>query len=246
MARRSIEILGVRVDDITIAETLACCEQFIAEGGHHHLVTVNPEFVITAQDNDEFRRTINASDCALPDGAGLVWAARLLGGRIRERVTGADTVPLLAQLASQRGFSLYLLGAAPGVADQAAQRLQAAYPGLRIAGTYSGSPRVEEQDEITARIRATAPDMLFVAYGAPAQDLWISRNRAALPVPVCMGVGGTLDFIAGIAPRAPKWMRRIGAEWLFRLVRQPWRWRRMARLPVYMVRVMQQRLSARG
>ena len=111
--------------------------------------------------------------------------------------------------------------------------LNARHPGLRIVGTYAGSPSVEEEDAIVARVRAVQPDMLFVAYGAPRQDLWIRRNLQRLEVPVCMGIGGTLDFVAGVAKRAPRWMRRVGLEWLYRLVQQPWRWRRMMVLPKF-------------
>ena len=244
IAMRSVYILGVRVDDVTTTETLALLEEYVQTGEFHQVVTVNPEFVMTAQQNAEFRVTINKSDLALPDGAGLIWAARILGQPLRERVTGSDTVPLIAALAAQKGYRIYLLGAAPGVAERAADVLKRDNPGLVVAGTYAGSPRPEEEDDIIARIKQASPDLLFVAYGAPSQDLWISRNKARLNVPVCMGVGGTLDFIAGVTPRAPVWMRRYGIEWLYRLMRQPWRWRRMRRLPIFACKVMLQRLRA--
>ncbi len=227
----SVRILGVRVDDVTTAETLAWVETFVAEGVPRQIVTVNPEFIMEAQRNAPFRVVIEGAALALPDGAGLLWAARRLGRPLRERVTGSDTLPLLAGLAARRGYRVYFLGAAPGVAEKAADALARACPGLRVAGAYAGSPAPAEEDDLVARVRAAAPDLLFVAYGAPQQDLWIHRNLARLGVPVCMGVGGAFDFVAGVVPRAPLWMRRHSLEWLYRLFRQPWRWRRMAVLP---------------
>lgn len=229
----SVRILGIRIDDVTTKETLALLRRYIAEGRPRHVVTVNPEFVMTARYDAEFRETLEAADLALPDGQGLLCAARWQGERLRERVCGSDIVPAAAALSAEQGYRLFLLGAAPGIAEKAAQVLNARHPGLRIVGTYAGSPSVEEEDAIVARVRAVQPDMLFVAYGAPRQDLWIRRNLQRLEVPVCMGIGGTLDFVAGVAKRAPRWMRRVGLEWLYRLVQQPWRWRRMMVLPKF-------------
>ncbi len=236
-----VNILGVRVNNVTTEETLALIEQYIAEGKPRQIATVNSEFIVRAQQDDVFRVVLDGCDLALPDGAGLLWAARLLGKPLRERVTGADTVPLIAGLSAARGYRLYLLGAAPGVAEQAASVLRRDYPGLQIVGTYAGSPDPLEEEKIVARIVATSPDLLFVAYGAPRQDVWIHRNLERLGVPVCMGVGGTFDFIAGVAVRAPLWMQRAGLEWLYRLLREPWRWRRMLALPRFAWRVLQQR-----
>ncbi len=240
----SVDILGVRVDNVTTAEALELMARFVAEGWPHQVVTVNPEFVMEAQRNPEFRVVLHEAHLALPDGAGLLWASRLLGRPLRERVTGSDTLPLLARMAAQRGYRLYFLGAAPGVAEKAADVLRAAHPGLQIVGTYAGSPARDEEDAIVARVVAARPDFLFVAYGAPRQDLWIHRNLARLGVPVCMGVGGTFDFIAGVAVRAPLWMRRVGLEWLHRLWREPWRWRRMLALPRFALAVVGQALAS--
>ena len=138
-----------------------------------------------------------------------------------------DLAARLAALAAARGYRLFLLGAAPGVAERAAAAYTAANPGLIVAGTYAGSPAPDEEDAIIARVRAASPHILLVAYGAPAQDKWIARNLERLGVPVAMGVGGVLDYVAGVVPYAPAWLRRIGLEWLYRLVRQPWRRRRV-------------------
>lgn len=239
----SLRVLGVRVDCVTTAQTIALMDEMIASRRPHQAVTVNPEFVMRAQRDATFRVVLEEADLALPDGQGILWAARRLGRPLPERVTGSDTTPLLAQLCAQRGYRPFLLGAAPGVAERAAQALIRANPALQVAGTYAGSPAPAEEDEIVERILTARPDVLLVAYGAPAQDVWIHRNLQRLGVPLCMGVGGTLDFIAGVTPRAPLWMRQRGLEWLYRLLRQPRRWRRMLALPRFAVLIWRQRLA---
>ena len=242
MEIEAVDILGARVHRVTGAMTLEILDAFVQEGSPHQVVTLNPEFVIRAQSNSDFSQVLRDADLALPDGHGLLWASRLLGRPLVERVAGSDTVPAVARVAAERGYRLFLLGAAPGVAKAAAQRLQADNPGLSIVGTYAGSPDPSEEAEIVARVRASRPDFLFVAYGAPRQDLWIHRNLSALGVPVCMGVGGTFDFIAGVTHRAPLWVRQRGLEWLYRLCIEPWRWRRMLALPRFVVQVIRHRL----
>jgi N-acetylglucosaminyldiphosphoundecaprenol N-acetyl-beta-D-mannosaminyltransferase len=225
-------ILSVRIDDLTPDEAVSRCQGFIQEGGAHQVVTVNPEFVVAAQDDAEFTRVLANADLSVPDGAGLLLAARWLGTPLRARVTGVDLSRRLAELAARRGYHLFLLGAAPGVAQRAADRLVADHPGLHIAGVYAGSPDPAEELSIIALVRAAAPQILLVAYGAPAQDKWIARNLERLDVPVCVGVGGVLDYLAGAVPYAPAWLRRLGLEWLYRVIRQPRRWRRIWRAVV--------------
>jgi N-acetylglucosaminyldiphosphoundecaprenol N-acetyl-beta-D-mannosaminyltransferase len=225
-------ILSVRIDDLTPAEAVARCQGFIQAGGAHQVVTVNPEFVVTAQEDSEFARVLASADLAVPDGAGLLLAARWLGAPLRARVTGVDLSIRLADLAARQGYRLFLLGAAPGVAQRAAARLAADYPGLQVAGVHAGSPDPAEEASIVALIRTAAPQILLVAYGAPAQDKWIARNLERMGVPLCMGVGGVLDYLAGAVPYAPAWLRRLGLEWLYRLARQPRRWRRIWRAVV--------------
>jgi N-acetylglucosaminyldiphosphoundecaprenol N-acetyl-beta-D-mannosaminyltransferase len=145
----------------------------------------------------------------------------------------------VASLAASEGLSLFLLGAQPGVAEEAAVILQRRYSGLNIAGTYAGSPNPAENEGIVERVNESGAEILFVAYGAPAQDKWIDRNREKLQgVRVAMGVGGSLDFITGRAQRAPQWVQRLGLEWLHRLLREPWRWRRMKALPRFVLLVL--------
>jgi exopolysaccharide biosynthesis WecB/TagA/CpsF family protein len=237
-------LLGVRTDNVNYDQALSLIEGFVQNGSPHQVVTVNPEFIVAAQSDDDFRNILNASSLALPDGVGLLWAARFLSQPLQERVTGTDTVQRVAALAAQKGYSLFLLGAAPGVAVATAARLCQTYPGLRIVGTHAGSPVLEE-DKIVRLIQKAKPDILFVAYGAPQQDKWIARNLERLGVPVAMGVGGAFDFISGRAKRAPRWLQRLGLEWLHRLWREPWRWRRMLALPKFVWLVVRERLAKR-
>lgn len=242
----STRIMGIRVENVTTDETLQIMARYVAERRFHQVVTLNPEFVMLAQKDPDFRAALDDADLALPDGAGLLWASRILGQPLRERVTGSDTTPLIAQMSAEKGYRLFFLGAAPGVAERAAAVLRARYPGVQIVGVYPGSPDPAEADEIIARITAASPDFLLVAFGAPKQDVWIHRHRNQLAVPVCMGIGGTFDFIAGVTPRAPRWMCDHGLEWLYRLWRQPWRWRRMLALPRFAWRVIRQKLAQRS
>ncbi len=241
----AVEILGIRVDALTYEGLLAQVAAFIAEGTPHQICTANPEFVMEARRNPAFRCVLAEADLVMADGVGLLWAARLLGRPLPQRVTGSDGVPLIAQRAAQESWRVFLLGAAPGVAQRAGDILMQRYPGLQVVGTYAGSPADAEAPEIIARIRAAKPHLLFVAYGAPRQDLWIAKHAAALGVPVMMGVGGTLDFIAGVQKRAPAWVQRLNLEWLYRLITQPWRWRRQLDLPRFAWAVLRERFCER-
>ena len=227
----ALRILGIPIHDVTLDEAVEQAAAWVREGGVHQMATVNPEFVMAARRDPAFRAVLEGADLCLPDGVGITLAARYLGRPLRERVAGVDLAEALAARAAGEGWRLFLLGAAPGIAEQAAAVLQRANPGLQIAGTYAGSPAPAEEDPIVEMVRAAAPHFLFVAYGAPQQDLWIARNLARLGVPVAMGVGGTFDFLAGKARRAPVWMQSAGLEWFYRLIQEPRRWRRMLALP---------------
>ena len=250
MARNSqvdqrLHILGVPVDVATVDGLLESIAGWITKGDRvYQICTVSPEFVMIAQDDPSFLQVLRSADLCAADGVGLLFAARYLGRPLPERVTGSDGVPLIAGRAAQEGWKLFLLGAAPGVAEQAAARLTERHPGLQVVGTYAGSPSPGEEDQIIERVNASGADILLVAYGAPRQDQWIARNRGRLKVHVAMGVGGTFDFIAGVVPRAPRWMQRLALEWLYRLYRQPWRWRRMLRLPRFVWAVLRRREQA--
>lgn len=245
MHRDRIHILGVPVDNLTREDAVERIAQFIVSGDPHQVVTVNPEFVVAAQNNYEFMHVLQEADLNLPDGVGLLWASRYLGQPLKERVTGTDTVLALSRLAAEKGWRLFLLGAGEGVAEAAARKLQATNPGLIIVGTYSGSSSRAEEDKILALVQKAQPHILLVAFGAPQQDLWIYRNKGKLGAPLAMGVGGALDFIARKVPRAPSWIQRLGLEWLFRLIREPWRWRRMLALPYFVWLVLIDRMRKR-
>lgn len=239
ITHQPITILNTPVHVVTLADTLAKVRQFMAEPRLHQICTTNPEFVMTAQTDDDFRQILWQADLCLPDGIGLVVASRWLGKPLPERVPGSELVYHLAELCAKEGWRLFLLGAAPGVAEAAADIFQSRYPGVIIAGTHAGSPDPAENEAIVQRINDSGAEMLFVAYGAPKQDKWIARNREALPtVRVAIGVGGSLDFVTGKSIRAPRWVQNLGLEWLHRLIKEPWRWRRMLALPRFVFRML--------
>lgn len=231
----SIKILGVRIDDVTYDEAVARVDAFLRAGTFHQIATVNPEFVVIAQTHTEFRRVLNACALNVPDGVGLLWAARRLGTPLRERVAGQDLVDRICALAAERGEKVFLLGAREGIAERAAEELKRRHLRLEIGGCYAGSPAREEEEDIIARVNASGARILFVAYGPPKQELWIARVAPRLNhVAVAMGVGGTFDTLAGIVPRAPRWMREAGFEWTYRLIREPRRIKRQWRIPYFM------------
>jgi N-acetylglucosaminyldiphosphoundecaprenol N-acetyl-beta-D-mannosaminyltransferase len=243
----SISVLGVRVDDVTMSEALALVDEFMQEPRLHQIVTVNPEFIVAASQQPDFMRALQESDLNLPDGANLLRAAKAQGTPLRERVAGTDFVWYLCGLAGVCGWRVFLLGGREGVGGQTAARLQTRYRHLKIAGTFEGSPEPRDEAEILMRINESGAELLFVAYGAPAQDVWIYRNRANLPnVRVAIGVGGAFDFIARRIRRAPKLMQDLGLEWLFRLVLQPWRLRRQWSLVVFTWQAYRARRQARA
>jgi N-acetylglucosaminyldiphosphoundecaprenol N-acetyl-beta-D-mannosaminyltransferase len=237
----SVDILGVRVDDVTMEEALACLADYVGEPHCHQIATVNPEFIMLARHSPVFAQTLAASDLNLPDGANLVRAARVLGRPLRERVAGSDLIWRIAAEAAEMGWNVFLLGAREGIAAQAAARLQERFPNLTIAGVWAGSPLPRVEAQQVERVNQTGAQILLVAYGAPAQDLWIARNRGRLTSRVAMGVGGAFDYISGRMSRAPLWIQQAGLEWLFRLTRQPWRMRRQLSLLAFTWLVIQTR-----
>jgi len=230
-------VLGVRVDCLDMRAALERVEQFVDAGGHHLIATVNPEFIMRAHREHEFARVLESADLCLADGSGVVWAARRQGCAMSGPVPGVDMIPPLAAMCARRGFRLFLLGAAPGVAAELASRLRTEHPRLEVAA-HPGSPDPSSDDETSRLIRAHQTQVLLVAFGAPKQELWIDRMEDRVGVAVAIGVGGAYDYLTGRVPRAPLWMRRAGLEWLHRLIHQPWRIRRMAVLPVYAVKVL--------
>lgn len=223
------KILDVKVDNLNFAEVWTKIRQFLSRQKLHQIVTVNPEFIVAAQKDKEFRQILNGADLCVPDGAGLRLAAWLTGQKIGERITGMDLTWELAKLAAENGYSIYFLGAKPGVAALAAKRIKLIYPNLKIAGSYCGSPH---EEGIVGKINDANPDILLVAFGAPKQEKFIFAYKNELKVKVAVGVGGTFDYISGNVKRAPRWMRSLGLEWLYRLFRQPSRLGRIFRAVV--------------
>jgi len=233
----TVSILGIPVDRLTMRETVDRIEQFIIDGGFHQVATANTDFLVNALSDDELSRILRSADLVTADGMPVVWAARALSGTLPERVAGVDLVPELAALAAARGYSLFLLGARQEVALRAAANLELQFPGLRVVGC-SSPPDVDLDDldaersaNLLSDIHSAKPDILLVAFGNPKQEKWIYRNRTELRnIPVCIGVGGTFDLLAGEAHRAPRWMQRNGLEWLHRLFQDPRRlWKRYNR-----------------
>jgi N-acetylglucosaminyldiphosphoundecaprenol N-acetyl-beta-D-mannosaminyltransferase len=247
---RAIRILDVDVDVVTLPEAVAMiCAAIDARRGHgaspFQVATVNPEFVMLARRDGDFRRTLHNASLRVPDGVGLQIAARILGTSLRGRVPGVELVDALSESAAQRGDKLFLLGGAPGVAEAAAQRLTRDHPGLAVAGTYTGPPDESGDEQSLAFVRDSQPEILLVAYGAPLQERWLARNLALSGASVGIGVGGTFDYLSGRVRRAPRWVRGVGLEWLFRLIRQPWRARRQLALPAFLLAVLGQRVGRR-
>ncbi len=236
----SAEVLGVRVDCLTMAEAVDRSLRFLEEAGHHQVVTVNPEFVMLAQHDAPFRSVIRDAGLVVPDGAGIVWALRRKGLANVARVTGIDLMQELCARAAPRQVSVFLLGAAPGIADKAAATLQRDIAGLKVAGTAVGSPDPKEAPALCAQIRESGAGLLFVAFGCPAQDFWIRQYQADTGARVAIGVGGSFDYISGTVARAPLWVQRLNLEWCYRLLRQPWRWRRQLTLIPYLWRVLRE------
>jgi N-acetylglucosaminyldiphosphoundecaprenol N-acetyl-beta-D-mannosaminyltransferase len=226
-----VEILGIPIDNVDTAEMLDAVARFADQGGAHQISTVNTEFLMAAQHDAEFAAVLRQTALNVPDSAGVLWAARWLRMPLRERVTGSDGIYRVAELCARRGLRVYLLGAAPGIAERAAGVLRGRYPGLVICGAESGSYAPEHERAIAARVRAARADVLLTAYPSVPQEKWIARNLAHTGAAVGMGVGAAFDFVAGVQRRAPLWMQRLGLEWLYRLLREPRRWRRMLALP---------------
>ena len=231
---RSVDILGVRIDDVTYPEALALLLEAISARQPLVVTTPNPEFVMLARRDAMFREALGRAGLNIPDGIGLVLAARLAGDSLRQHVQGTDLVLMLAAESARRGHRWFLLGGEDGIGLRAAADLRAQFPGLNVVGASPGSPRVEHDLDTRRLIRDAGPvDVLLVAYGAPKQELWLDRNLVALQIPVGIGVGGVFNYLSGATPRAPRWMRRMHFEWLHRLITQPSRWRRQLALPVF-------------
>lgn len=199
------------------------------------IVAINPEKIMKAIYDEKLMKLLNSAAIQIPDGIGIVVASRIKGGKIKKRITGIDLMEKIIRRASQKSYRVFLLGAKPGIADGASKILAKRYPGLIIAGIMDGY--FKDDDEAVNTIKNAKPDILFVAMGSPKQEYWITKNMEKLTVPLCMGIGGSLDVISGNVKRAPGIMRKSGLEWLYRLFKEPWRFGRMTVLPVFLLKV---------
>lgn len=261
LAKKKVVIMDVPIDAVTKTEVLDMIfdqPKNTSEKGKH-IITVNPEMILAAQKDTEFMDILQRADMNTADGNGILWAAntqrnaplisllKLITLLFKKPVTplsklvkGSDLILDIAKRAAQTGDKIFLLGAQPGVAKKAKTHLEKISPGVRIIGTHAGSPSPDEEQEIRSIIKKTQPDILLVAYGAPAQEKWIARNLEKMPsVRTAIGVGGTFDYLAGEVRRAPAWMQRLGLEWLYRLIREPKRLKRiMNAVVIFPIKVM--------
>ena len=238
-----VNILGVKVDAVTMAQAVERVEKLIAEKNSSIVATANAEMLLRATHDDELKNILNAASLVVPDGAGTVWAARHLGKHMPERVAGFDLVQELMKLAPVKGWKFFLFGSAPGIADKAKLKAEELYPGIKIVGTRNGYFTAADEPEIISQIKNSRADVLLAALGVPKQEKWLAKFRDELQIPVSIGVGGTFDVMAGVVKRAPLWMQRAKLAWLFRAMLQPSRAGRLVALPKFVLKVHQQKVN---
>lgn len=236
-----VPLYGMSFSRMNMKDTVAYLTAAIEQRRTMQVITGNPIMIMTALDNPTFHRAMREAELLVPDGAGAVWAANHVGMPVAERVAGFDLLHELLHVGEQRRWSVFLLGTTQETIDEAAARLQRQYPLVRFVGTHHGFFGDDEDAEVIAKIREADPDMLFVARGVHNQEPWIAKHKQALGVPVMMGIGGSLDVIAGKLKRAPLFMQRLGLEWLYRLLLQPSRIGRMMALPKFVIKVLRDR-----
>ena len=237
MPLKQVEILGVNVNSLTMAQAVEAVQQFIAEKKVSLVATANAEMLMRSTQDEELKDILNQADLVVPDGAGTVWAAGHLGEPMPERVAGFDLAQELMREAPARGDRIYFFGSAPGVADKAKAKAEELYPGIQVVGTRNGFFTEADEPGIIAEIKAARPDILLAALGVPKQEKWLKKHMQELQVPVSIGVGGTLDVMAGVMERAPLWMQKAKLEWLFRGLKQPSRAGRLLALPKFVLKV---------
>lgn len=221
---KTVKVFGLPIAPLTMNEVIDEIDRMIVAGTPEYLITANLNFAMIARENPRLRHCVDQAAMVVADGMPLVWASRLGSRRLPERVTGADLVPAICERAAKRGHRIFLLGGAEGAAAQAAKKMIARYPGLQIAGIEVPPFRAiseQENAKLIARIRSADPDILFVAYGQPKGDIWILENYRELNIPVSIQVGATINFMAGEISRAPRWVGKIGLEWVHRLILEP-------------------------
>ncbi len=234
---KKVTILGIPVDAITMREAVARIDGFIEKREPVLIATANAEMLLRATHDGELCRILQGAALVTPDGAGTVWAAHHLGHAMPERVAGYDMAQELMRKAPERHWRFYFFGSAPGVAEKAKAKAERLYPGIEIVGTRNGFFTEADEAAIVQEIKEAHPDILLAALGVPKQEKWLSRHLRELDVPVCIGVGGTFDVMAGVMKRAPLWVQRAKLEWLFRGLMQPKRAGRLLALPKFVLKV---------
>ena len=235
------EILGITFDDLTREEAAQAGAALLAEDKFHYVVTPNPEFILTAEKDSDFRRVLNGADLVLPDGIGVVYSAKLQGTPLKGRVPGIEFAADMLICLNGMGGRLYLLGAKPGVAEEAGRRILNQYPNITLCGTQDGY--FEDEEEVLLKVAAARPDLLFVCLGAPKQEKWMARWGRHTGARLAIGLGGALDVFAGRVERAPEGWRKLGLEWAYRLKKEPRRAGRMAKLPLVLVKAAGKRIK---
>lgn len=239
----SIKLLGIRIDKTTMVETLKSIVGFIESGKPHIVVTCDASAVVIAQQDEELRDIINNADLVTPDSAGIILASKWYGNPLPAKVSGVDIAVELSAIAADKGYPVFLYGAAPGIAKMAADTLKEKLPGLIIAGTQHGF--IQDEDAVVKQIAESGAKILFVAMGIPRQEKWIKNHMDRLGIGVAMGVGGTFDVLSGQVNRAPMWMRQHGLEWAYRLASNPKKIGKVATLPKFLCMVFIDRLFKR-
>ncbi|MCQ4764464.1 WecB/TagA/CpsF family glycosyltransferase [Cloacibacillus evryensis] len=225
---------GVTVDNISLNYALTKVQHWIkTERTPHIIVTPDALAALRSRTDENYRRIVRGAGLVLPDGAGLIGALKLIGTPIQERIPGVEFTEHLCRRAAYEGWRVWMLGGAPGVAEAAADRLEEKFPGLTVVGTCDGFFKTEETDDICAAIRGAETDILFVGLGVPKQEYWLEEYLGRTGAVIGMGIGGSMDVISGRLTRAPKMWQKVGMEWLYRVIQEPWRWRRLTKLPLF-------------
>lgn len=236
-----VNIFGVPISKLGFRDTLAHLVAAVESRKPHQVITANPIMVMTAMEDPAYMQMMKAAEMVVPDGAGVVWAAGYVGNPVTERVPGIEIMSELFSVAEQRGWRVYLLGASPEVITAAVDNIRQKHPRLIVAGYRDGYFGPEADAEVIAEIRGAEPDLLFVGRSAATQDPWIGQYKEALGVPVMMGVGGSFDIFAGKLKRAPKLFRQLKLEWFYRLIQEPYRYKRMLVLPKFAMKVIREK-----
>ncbi len=236
--RKLVNIAGINIDDISMGQAVETIYKFISSDTNHSIFTPNAEIMMDGITNKNLKAILNSADMLVADGAGVVLASKILGKQVAEKVSGFDLVKNLLKASSERPVKFYLFGGKPGIAEKANANIICDYPGAEVVGTRNGYFTKEDEDNIIQDINNSGADVLLVCLGAPKQELWINENKHRLKVKASLGVGGTMDVLAGNVRLAPDFFRNNGLEWLYRLYKEPWRFKRMLRLPKFILYVL--------